>query len=170
MAFLAIVNAYTMRSCLNIAITEMTDNKVKTTSSFCQSRPKSAVFSHHLQCHQTGTFDWSSDIQADIKGAFFYGYVITHIPGAWLCERFGGRHVLSLGILSTAIFSVLTPITTETFDSTGLIILRVLMGLGEGTTFPALSSLLSSWVPEDERALQGSFVFGGGQVRFFAIT
>lgn len=45
-----------------------------------------------------------------------------------------------------------------------MIILRILMGLGEGTTFPALSVLLASWVPEKERSKLGSFVFGGGQV------
>lgn len=42
--------------------------------------------------------------------------------------------------------------------------LFVQMGLGEGTTFPALSVLLASWVPEKERSKLGSFVFGGGQV------
>lgn len=38
------------------------------------------------------------------------------------------------------------------------------MGLGEGTTFPALSALLASWIPLTERSKLGSFVFGGGQV------
>lgn len=47
-----------------------------------------------------------------------------------------------------------------------MIILRILMGLGEGTTFPALSVLLASWVPVNERSKIGSFVFGGGQVCF----
>ena len=45
-----------------------------------------------------------------------------------------------------------------------MIVLRVLMGLGEGTTFPALSALLASWIPLSERSKLGSFVFGGGQV------
>lgn len=38
------------------------------------------------------------------------------------------------------------------------------MGLGEGTTFPAVSVLLSAWIPEKERSKLGSLVFGGGQV------
>lgn len=45
-----------------------------------------------------------------------------------------------------------------------LIVLRFLEGLGEGTTFPALSALLATWVPLKERSKLGSFVFGGGQV------
>lgn len=50
-----------------------------------------------------------------------------------------------------------------------LIALRILMGLGEGTTFPALSVLLASWVPVNERSKIGSFVFGGGQVCIFVL-
>lgn len=45
-----------------------------------------------------------------------------------------------------------------------LIILRILMGIGEGTTFPALSVLLAIWVPAKERSKLGSLVLGGGQV------
>lgn len=37
-------------------------------------------------------------------------------------------------------------------------------GLGEGTTFPALSALLAAWIPLSERSKVGSLVFGGGQV------
>lgn len=36
--------------------------------------------------------------------------------------------------------------------------------MGEGTTFPALSALLATWVPLKERSKLGSFVFGGGQI------
>lgn len=71
---------------------------------------------------------------------------------------------MSLGILSTAIFTLITPVVVESGGSTALIILRVLMGAGEGTTFPALSALLASWIPLKERSKLGSLVFGGGQV------
>lgn len=38
------------------------------------------------------------------------------------------------------------------------------MGIGEGTTFPALSALLSQWTPLKERSKLGAFVFGGAQI------
>lgn len=44
-----------------------------------------------------------------VLSSFYIGYVITHIPGGILAEKFGGKYTLSLGILSTAIFTVLTP-------------------------------------------------------------
>lgn len=48
------INAYMMRVCLNVAITEMTVKKD----------------------HQgTGTFEWDEELQGIILGAFFWGYV-----------------------------------------------------------------------------------------------
>lgn len=35
--------------------------------------------------------------------------MITHVPGGILSEKFGGKYTLGLGILSTAIFTVITP-------------------------------------------------------------
>ena len=90
--------------------------------------------------------------------------MLTHLPGGLLAERFGGKYTLSLGILSTAIFTLATPYFVEHGGAYALIALRVLMGLGEGTTFPALSALLASWIPLTERSKLGSLVFGGGQV------
>lgn len=66
--------------------------------------------------------------------------------------------------MSTAIFTLITPIVVHAGGAPWLIALRVLEGLGEGTTFPALSALLATWIPLGERSKIGSFVFGGGQV------
>lgn len=57
-------------------------------------------------------YDWSEALQGVILSAFFWGYVITHIPGGILAEKFGGKWALSLGILSTAIFTLLTPLVS----------------------------------------------------------
>lgn len=181
MGFLAIVNTYTMRACLSITITEMVhtnftdpnhalahaNNTDGVRTNLIDHCPIDHVNSSHESYHryQVTKFDWNEELQGIILGSFYIGYVITHLPGALLCEYFGGKYVLCLGILSTAIFSVITPLVTEAGGAPGLIILRILMGLGEGTTFPALSSLIAAWVPKKERGKLGSCVFGGGQVR-----
>lgn len=102
--------------------------------------------------------------QGWVLSSFYIGYVLTHIPGGILAQKYGGKWTLSLGILSSAIFTILTPIATIHGGYVALIVCRVLMGLSEGTKFPALSVLLASWVPERERSKLGSFVLGGGQV------
>jgi len=102
--------------------------------------------------------------QGLILSSFYWGYVITHLPGGILAEKFGGKYTLGLGILSTAIFTLVTPIVVNWGEATGLIVLRILMGLGEGTTFPALNALLAQWTPPEERSIIGSLVFAGAQL------
>lgn len=164
MGFLAVVNAYTMRICLNVAITEMVgkDDDNETNADSC---PLPDDWDPE---NKGGEFDWSEQLQGFILSAFFYGYVITHLPGGLLAEKFGGKWTLSLGILSTAIFTLLTPLAIDIGGAKMLIGLRFLEGLGEGTTFPALSALLATWIPVKERSKLGSFVFGGGQVIYLS--
>jgi ACS family sodium-dependent inorganic phosphate cotransporter len=112
------------------------------------------IFKHRFACSAQGL----------ILSSFYWGYVITHLPGGMLAERFGGKYSLGLGILSTAIFTLLTPVVVKWGEHTGLIVLRVLMGLGEGTTFPALNAMLAQWTPPEERSIIGSMVFAGAQL------
>lgn len=80
---------------------------------------------------QTGIYDWTNTEQGLILSSFFWGYVITHLPGGLLAERFGGKYTLGFGILGTAVFTLLTPVVVEEFGATGLIVIRVIEGLGE---------------------------------------
>lgn len=114
-----------------------------------------------------GEYEWSESLQGVILASFYVGYVITHIPGGYLADKFGGKYTLSIGILSTAVLTLITPICIVNGGAYTLIGLRILIGLGEGTTFPALSALLASWIPLSERSKLGALVFGGGQVRLF---
>lgn len=166
MGFFAIVNAYTMRICLSVAITEMVKKTVNNSSIEAGDTCPIIDDGSGNENISSGEFEWNEELQGLILSAFYWGYVITHLPGGYLAERFGGKYTLSLGILSTAIFTLLTPVVVEAGGPTWLIVLRVLQGLGEGTTFPALSALLAMWIPLNERSKLGSLVFGGGQVRY----
>ena len=79
-----------------------------------------------------------------------------------MAELFGARKRLGYGILSTSIFTLLTPLAARASDNL-LISTRVLMGLGEGVTFPAMHSMLAEWAPPWERSKMATFVFTGAQ-------
>lgn len=170
MGFLAVANAYTMRVCLNIAITQMVRKRAHSENADGGTCPGGYDIHVDSEDMETSGFDWNEETQGIILSAFYYGYIVTHLPGGMLAERFGGKYSLGLGVLSTAVFTLLTPWTVSVGGATGLIILRVLEGLGEGTTFPALNALLARWSPITERGRMGSLVFGGAQIGNIAGT
>ncbi|KAL6261910.1 hypothetical protein P5V15_006993 [Pogonomyrmex californicus] len=163
MGFLAILNAYTMRVCLSITITEMAIRiNHNYTDDTCLA--EESTNSNDSNDQYDNRYHWDERTQGLILSSFFWGYVLTHLPGGMLAERFGGKYSLGLGILSTAIFTLLTPVVVTWGESTGLIVLRILMGFGEGTTFPALNAMLAQWTPPEERSIIGSLVFAGAQL------
>uniref|UniRef100_A0A8D8VGA0 Sialin n=1 Tax=Cacopsylla melanoneura TaxID=428564 RepID=A0A8D8VGA0_9HEMI len=162
MGFLAVANAYAMRGCLSLAITEMvvTHHKgpIKIDPNGC---PGELEIRNHT--NPDNEFDWDEKTQGLILSGFYWGYVIMHIPGGLLAQKFGGKHTLGFGILSTAILTLLTPFAAR-HSTNCMIAVRFLVGFGEGTTFPALNTLLAQWVPPAERGKIGSFVFAGNQI------
>ena len=96
-----------------------------------------------------------------ILSSFYWGYVITHIPGGLIAEKFGGKYTLGLGILFSGILTCLSPAVIRWGDATGFVIVRILMGLGCGTMYPASNVMLSQWIPQEERSKAGSMVFAG---------
>jgi len=76
--------------------------------------------------------------------------------------RYGGKWVFGLGLLVTAIFTVLTPVAAEAGIGV-LMTARILEGLGEGVALPAMHALVSQWFPVQERSRLASIVFAGTQ-------
>lgn len=87
-------------------------------------------------------YSWTSEQQGLILSSFYWGYVLTHIPGGMIAERYGGKYVLALGILCTALFTFVTPFIIYATDGDWIwvVIVRVIEGLGEVSE--ALWSLL----------------------------
>lgn len=77
-----------------------------------------------------GEFNWDETKQGIVLGSFFYGYVLTQVPGGRLAELFGGKLVYGLGVLVTALFTFLSPIAAR-INFPLFIIVRILEGMGE---------------------------------------
>ncbi|XP_014342669.1 sialin [Latimeria chalumnae] len=111
-------------------------------------------------------YNWSSKTQGIILSSFFYGYIITQVPGGYLAGRFGGKLLLGIGILCTAILTLLTPLAAD-LGVPYLITLRALEGFGEGVTFPAMNTMWAKWAPPLERSKLMTFSGAGCQFGTF---
>lgn len=96
-------------------------------------------------------FGWDPEQQGRVLSSFFAGYLLTQVAGGWLAERYGGKIVLGLGVVFWSLFTLLTPIAAAG-GMLALLVTRVLMGSGEGVTFPSIYAMFGRWVPIDERS------------------
>ena len=96
-------------------------------------------------------FNWSPEEQGRVLSSFFVGYLLTQVAGGWLAGRYGGKIVLGSGVVFWSLFTMLTPVAAAG-GLTALLITRVLMGIGEGITFPSIYAMFGRWIPETERS------------------
>ncbi len=105
-------------------------------------------------------FGWSESQVGIILGSFYFGYMITMVIGGYLADRYGGKKVLGYGLLIWSLFTIITPF----FAYQGLwwlIFIRILMGLGEGITFPSWHAIYARWIPFKERTRAVGFTNSG---------
>ena len=90
--------------------------------------------------------------------SFLWLYVLCLVPMGVIVDRFGTRLVNAIGI---GIWSAATALTGLASGLGMLIATRVMMGVGESTTYPASGRLIREWIPLRERALFAA-VFNSG--------
>ncbi|KAM6956689.1 sialin [Aplochiton taeniatus] len=155
--------AYALRVNLSVAMVDMlnnTDASGNHTSSVCPAHSNPTRPRHN---HTASVYDWDSETQGWILGSFFYGYILTQVPGGYLARRYGAKWLLGLGILCTVFFTLLTPVAAD-LGAGYLIAVRVLEGIGEGVTFPAMHAMWASWAPPMERSRLLTICYTGAQL------
>ncbi len=93
-------------------------------------------------------FDLSKTQIGLVFSAFAYPYLLFQIIGGWVSDRFGARRTL---LVCGAIWASATALTGTAGGLASLLLARVLLGLGEGATFPAATSAMSRWVAKEKR-------------------
>src|ERR1700722_2701883 len=83
-----------------------------------------------------------------VFSAFAYPYLVFQIVGGWISDRFGARRTL---IVCGLIWAVATVLTGMAGGLASMLLARILLGLGEGATFPAAPTAMSRWVPKSRR-------------------
>ncbi len=116
-------------------------------------------------------FNWS-DREVGSKGevllaAFFLSYALFNMVLSPLAERFGAKQSVMVAIVAFSVVTILSAPFGYSFSA--LIILRLLLGLGEGVHIPMLSAITSRWFLPRERS-RANAIWGSGILLSTAIA
>lgn len=90
--------------------------------------------------------------------SFLWLYVVCLIPMGMIVDRVGTRAVNAAGIALWSLATVLTGVSTGYGT---LLASRLVMGVGESTSYPAGNRVIREWMPANERGISMS-VFNSG--------
>ena len=95
-----------------------------------------------------------------VFSAFAYPYLVLQIIGGWVSDRFGARRTL---IVCGAVWAGATILTGLAGGLVSLLAARVLLGLGEGATFPAATCAMSRWFSKGMRGFAQGLTHAGSR-------
>ncbi len=95
------------------------------------------------------TFHLNNTAFGGMAAAFGVGYLAMTVIGGLLVDRFGSRKIWSIFGICWSISCALIGLATGFF---WLFVFRLLLGLSEGPSFPALTRVVADWLPQKERA------------------
>ncbi|CAD7700176.1 unnamed protein product [Ostreobium quekettii] len=104
-------------------------------------------------------FGWGASVAGLVQSGFFWGYILSQLPGGYLCGRFSGRKVLPVGVGLWALATASVPGVAASLP--GLCLSRASVGLGEAVAPSAITDMVAHCVPSGERSRAISFIFGG---------
>ncbi|XP_039284455.1 vesicular glutamate transporter 1-like [Nilaparvata lugens] len=104
-------------------------------------------------------FNWSVAVESAVDSSFFWGYLLTQVPGGFLASKYPANRIFGTAIAISSFLNLLVPAATSVPEF--LIIIRVMQGLVEGVTYPACHGIWRFWAPPLERSRLATIAFCG---------
>ncbi len=106
-------------------------------------------------------YGWTNSGYGDVTGYFQICYGVGFLFFGWLIDRVGARtgYLLAMGLWTVGHFA-----QTLVTSTTGFVIARIPLALGEAGTFPSALAAASQWFPKQERALAIGIFNAGANV------
>ncbi|XP_026315265.1 ascorbate transporter, chloroplastic-like [Hyposmocoma kahamanoa] len=109
-------------------------------------------------------YSWSKAIQEMVLGSFFLGYMIMMSPMGLICQRWGGKLPLQIGLTVSGVIAFLTPWLAAWGGWKAVCASRIATGLAQAGTYPGTNTLVAKWVPLSERGRLGTYVYIGSMI------
>lgn len=114
-----------------------------------------------LEHNGTAFLNWTVAIESHVDSSFFWGYLVTQIPGGFIASKFPANKIFGLAIASSATLHLFVPFAMTLMRGKVVICVRVLQGLFEGVTYPACHGIWRFWAPPMERSRLATLAFSG---------
>ncbi|KAG5896957.1 hypothetical protein JTB14_024804 [Gonioctena quinquepunctata] len=150
MVILGFMFNYMLRVNLTIAIVDMINVPSNSTNATSNVTNATTNVTNAVHLEQT-RFDWTASQKNDILGSFFWGYILTELPGGRMAEIVGARRIFGGGMLAASLLTILTPAACY-LNFYVILILRALVGFFLGATWPAIPPMAAKWIPPMERS------------------
>jgi ACS family glucarate transporter-like MFS transporter len=96
-----------------------------------------------------------------VFSAFAYPYLLFQVIGGWVSDRFGAKSTL---LFCGTLWAAATFLTGFAGGLASLLAARVLLGFGEGATFPAATAAMSRWVAKERRGFAQGITHAAARV------
>ncbi|VIO87631.1 Major Facilitator Superfamily protein [Brugia malayi] len=111
-----------------------------------------------------GDLLWTGQEQAWVFAAFYVGSLLVVFPGSYLCDWIGPTYTVQGGAIINVIGSITTPYISRNVGVIGVIIIRFLMGFGQGILTPCMNVLIAHWFPLSEKSTAVALATTGNQL------
>uniref|UniRef100_A0A8C8BNY0 Major facilitator superfamily (MFS) profile domain-containing protein n=1 Tax=Oncorhynchus tshawytscha TaxID=74940 RepID=A0A8C8BNY0_ONCTS len=138
--------SFGIRCNLGVAIVEMVNNNT--------------VYINGTPVLQPAQFNWDPETVGLIHGSFFWGYIVTQIPGGFISNKLAANRVFGAAIFLTSILNMFIPSAARRHYGCVMLV-RILQGLVEGVTYPACHGMWAKWAPPLERSRLATTSFCG---------
>jgi len=99
--------------------------------------------------------------------AFYFGYILTQLPGGYLADRFGYRKILLCSFFIMGFFTILMGTVSNFWQG---FFYRIFAGMGSGAIFSACVKGIFDWFSEKNRYTAMGFFMTASSVGVFLVN
>ncbi|KAH0539349.1 vesicular glutamate transporter 1 [Cotesia glomerata] len=105
-------------------------------------------------------FNWTVGTEGLLDSSFFWGYLVTQVPGGFLASLYPANRIFGMAIAASSFLNLLVPGALSVHAAVDMCV-QVLKGLVEGVTYPACHGIWKYWAPPLERSRLATLAFCG---------
>ncbi|XP_033199011.1 vesicular glutamate transporter [Bombus vancouverensis nearcticus] len=110
--------------------------------------------------NHTLRFNWTIGTESALDSSFFWGYLVTQVPGGFLASLYPANKIFGAAIAVSSFLNLLVPGALSIHPIVDMIV-QVIKGLVEGVTYPACHGIWKYWAPPLERSRLATLAFCG---------